>query len=110
MEPRSTIYYDPDEHPKDILKAFEEFIKKFLLRYEAQFSDPPKFLWKPPSNDGRLQAQRLIIHLLHQMSISMTRLPWNGKTKIKSRSYFSCFLHIDFIKIGVLSSLEKVYA
>ena len=110
--PRFTVYFDPDEHPEDTLKAFEEFIKKFSLRYEAQFPDPQKFLWKPPSSDGRLQAQRLINRLLHQMSNSMTRLPWNEKTKskIKSRSYLACFLHIDFMKIDVLPSLMEVYA
>ena len=42
MAPRFTIYFDPDKHPEDTLKAFEEFIKKFSLRYEAQFPDPPK--------------------------------------------------------------------
>ena len=42
MEPRSTIFFDPDENPEDTLKAFEEFIKKFSLRYDAQFPDPPK--------------------------------------------------------------------
>ena len=42
MEPRSTIYFDPDEHPEDTLKVFEEFVKKLSLRYEAQFPDPPK--------------------------------------------------------------------
>ena len=42
MEPRSKIFFDPDEHPEDTLKAFEEFIKVFSLRYEAQYPDPPK--------------------------------------------------------------------
>ena len=42
MEPRSNIFFDPDEHPEDTLKAFEEFIKVFSLRYEAQYPDPPK--------------------------------------------------------------------
>ena len=42
MEPRSKIYFDHDEHPEDTLKTFEEFIKIFSLRYEAQYPDPPK--------------------------------------------------------------------
>ena len=42
MEPRSNIFFDPDEHPEDTLKAFEEFIKVFSLRYDAQYPDPPK--------------------------------------------------------------------
>ena len=43
-EPRSTnqIYFDPDEHPEDTLKSFEEFVKVFGLRYDAQYPDPPK--------------------------------------------------------------------
>ena len=42
MEPRSNIFFDPDEHPEDTLKSFEEFISVFSLRYEAQYPDPPK--------------------------------------------------------------------
>ena len=43
MEPRSEqTYFDPDLHPEDTLKAFEEFVDTFELRYEAQFPDPPK--------------------------------------------------------------------
>ena len=43
MEPRSNqVYFDPDQHPEDTLKAFEEFIKIFQLRYNAQYPDPPK--------------------------------------------------------------------
>ena len=43
-EPRSnnTLYFDPDEHPDNTLKAFNEFIETFELRYDAQFPDPPK--------------------------------------------------------------------
>lgn len=42
-EPRSNqLFFDPDQHPEDTLKAFEDFIKIFHLRYEAQYPDPPK--------------------------------------------------------------------
>lgn len=43
-EPRSSnqVYFDPDEHPEDTLKSFDEFIKVFGLRYDAQYPDPPK--------------------------------------------------------------------
>ena len=37
-----SIYFDPDKHPKDTLKAFKNFCIRFELRYEAQFSEPPK--------------------------------------------------------------------
>ena len=43
VEPRSSnVFFNPDEHPEDTLKAFEEFIKVFVLRYNAQYPDPPK--------------------------------------------------------------------
>ena len=44
IEPRSSnqIYFDPDEHPEDTLKSFDEFVKVFSLRYDAQYPDPPK--------------------------------------------------------------------
>ena len=36
------LFCNPDQHPEDTLKAFEEFIQLFKLRYDAQFPDPPK--------------------------------------------------------------------
>ena len=45
-EPRSSnqVYFEPDEHPEDTLKSFDEFIKVFGLRYDAQYPDPPSFI------------------------------------------------------------------
>ena len=40
-EPRS-LFFDPDEHPDNTLKAFNEFTQMFELRYNAQYTDPPK--------------------------------------------------------------------
>ena len=37
-----TIYFDPNRHPSDTHKAFELFCKRFELRYNAQFVDPPR--------------------------------------------------------------------
>ena len=37
-----TLYFDPDLHPEDTLKQFDEFINRFELRYAAQYPDPPK--------------------------------------------------------------------
>ena len=44
METRQSqqLFFDPDQHPEDTLKAFEEFTQLFELRYDAQFPDPPK--------------------------------------------------------------------
>ena len=45
-EPRSSdttnLRFDPDQHPEDTLKVFNEFCDSFLLRYNALFPDPPK--------------------------------------------------------------------
>ena len=42
MASGNTLHFDPDLHPDDTLKAFNEFIQSFYLRYEAQYPDPPK--------------------------------------------------------------------
>ena len=42
-EPRcQQLFFDPEEHPDDTLKAFEDFTQTFELRYDAQYPDPPK--------------------------------------------------------------------
>ena len=38
----SALFFDPDDNPEDMLKAFNEFIQVFELRYNAQYPDPPK--------------------------------------------------------------------
>ena len=35
------IFFDPNEHPEHTLKAFEEFVQTFELRYSTQYPDPP---------------------------------------------------------------------
>ena len=37
----SALFVDLDDHPEDTLKAFNEFIQVFELRYNAQYPDPP---------------------------------------------------------------------
>ena len=42
-EPRSpSLYFDPDKHPENTLKMFNEFCEMFVLRYNALYPDPPK--------------------------------------------------------------------
>ena len=41
-EARNSLIFDPDLHPDDTLKAFNEFIQTFQLRYDATYPDPPK--------------------------------------------------------------------
>ena len=49
------IYYDPDKHPHDTLKAFKAFCIRFNLRYDAQFPDPPKM-----AMDSAIQRWKLL--------------------------------------------------
>ena len=41
-EARSCLYFDLDEHPENTLKAFQEFVERFQLRYDALYPDLPK--------------------------------------------------------------------
>ena len=38
----SALFFDPDIHTDDTIKAFEEFLINFNLRYETSYPDPPK--------------------------------------------------------------------
>ena len=38
----SKVFFDPDCHPDNTLKAFNEFVIDFNLRYAATYPDPPK--------------------------------------------------------------------
>ena len=50
----ANLCFDPDSHPKDTLKQFKEFCRRFQLRYEAQYPDPPK-----SSMDAALQRLKV---------------------------------------------------
>ena len=39
---QNKIYFDPDLHTEDTLKAFNEYAQLFELRYAATYPDPPK--------------------------------------------------------------------
>ena len=41
-EARLRLFFDPDDHPENTLKAFQEFIQRFELHYDAMYPDPPK--------------------------------------------------------------------
>ena len=54
------LYFDPDQHPEETLKAFDEFTEDFLLRYDANHPDPPKVSmdaaiqrWKIDNNNAQ---------------------------------------------------------
>ena len=44
-EPRTipSLFFDPDEHPEDTLKAFTGFVESFERRYNAQYPDPHRY-------------------------------------------------------------------
>ena len=37
-----TLFFDSDKHPDSTLKAFNDFIESFELRYKALYPEPPK--------------------------------------------------------------------
>ena len=39
---RMDLYFDPDLHPGDTYKSCVDFVKRFELRYDASYPDPPK--------------------------------------------------------------------
>ena len=41
-EAQLCLFFNPDDHPENILKAFQEFIQHFQLCYDALYPDPPK--------------------------------------------------------------------
>ena len=38
----SCLFFDPNEHPENMLKAFQEFIQCFQLQYDTLYPDTPK--------------------------------------------------------------------
>ena len=60
MSSPTQLVFDPDLHADDTLKQFNQFIKRFELRYNAQYPDPPKFSmeaaierWKLANKDAK---------------------------------------------------------
>ena len=41
-ESLNKLFFDPDQHPDETLKAFNEFVQTFELRYDATYPDPHK--------------------------------------------------------------------
>jgi hypothetical protein len=42
MASNTNLLFDPDRHVEDTLKAFNEYIEIYSLRYDAKYPDPPK--------------------------------------------------------------------
>jgi hypothetical protein len=78
MTSTSKLYFDPDLHPDDTLRAFDEFIQSFELRYDAQYPDPPK-----TSLDGAIERWKLAnTTIKSQRLMTMTTFATNGDQKI----------------------------
>ena len=61
----ASLHFDPDCHPDDTLKAFNEFIIDFELRYAANYPDPPKVSleaalsrWKVENEDTKVSPDQ----------------------------------------------------
>ena len=60
--PQPALYFDPDKHPDATLKAFNEFVESFELRYDALYPEPPKISldaaierWKLTQGDEKVK-------------------------------------------------------
>ena len=114
-EPRcDQVYFDPDNHPEDTLKAFEEFVEVFELRYDAQFPDPPKV-----SMDAALQRWKFAnaTEEIHNPQPTLEdydqiRDDWRSKDKVAKllRMYSSKRMHSDWRMAKPEENLRKVAA
>ena len=87
------LYFDPDQHPEETLKAFDEFIKDYTRWYAANYPDPPKV-----SMDSAIQRWKLE-NADAQPSVAqfdVIKAAWQSKDKVKkfiglhsSRRFFS---------------------
>ena len=113
MEPRcNQVFFDPDTYPEETLKAFEEFIDTFELRYDAQFPDPPKV-----SMDSALQRW-IFAHATEEEpkpqpsleDYDTIRDEWRSKDKVAKLlgMYSSKRLHSDWRAAQPDEKLRKV--
>ena len=82
--PQSDLYFDPNDHPDETLKAFDDFTQMFELRYDAQFPDPPKVSldaaiqrWKV---ENTVQGQQAPIPTLEQYDNLVSS--WRSRDKV----------------------------
>ena len=100
-EDLSRLFFEPDEHPKNMLKTFQEFIQRFQLRYDALCPDSPEVSleapierWKittaTPKNASRKPSLEQFDEICKQK---------NHATKF--RSFYECIHPIDYTLICV---------
>ena len=103
MEPRSNrLFFDPDQHPEDTLKSFEQFIQSFELRYYAQYPDPPKVSleaaierWKITHTvKGSTEQPRPTLEQYDEICED-----WQSKDKVAK--FLSLFQQVNYTQTGV---------
>ena len=76
------LYFDPDLHPEETLKTFDEFVQDYELRYAASYPDPPKV-----SMDAAIQRWKLQ-HANHENAnpsmaqFDEIKAAWQSKDKV----------------------------
>ena len=93
----TAMYYDPDIYPDDTLKAFNEYIQMYELRYDAQYPDPPKVLLDAAIERWKLTAGAKDMKIDHEQHNAIRK---NGVPKTKSRKCLGCFRRKGCMKIG----------
>ena len=87
------LYFDPDQHPEETLKAFDEFVKDYVRWYDANYPDPPKV-----SMDSAIQRWKLENANAEPTvaQFDVIKAAWQTKDKVKkfiglhsSRRFFS---------------------
>ncbi len=107
----STLHFDPDLHPDDTLRAFDEFIQSFTYsrhvfkasrivhRYDAQYSDPPKVFL-----DAAISRWKLISDDENPRSMTMTTFATNGDQRIELPNSLVYFRPNDCLLTGKLQN------
>ena len=77
----SYMYFDPDIYPDDTLKAFNEYIQMYEIRYDAQYPDPPKVLLDAAIERWKLTAEAKDMKIDHEQHDAI-REEWRSKDKV----------------------------
>ena len=93
----SKLFFDPDEYPDAILKAFDEFVEEFVFWYDSCYTQTRlKFRWSQQFNAGSWVKQ---IPLKILIWYSMSPLLLSGNERIGCQHFWECTLLKDYIVI-----------
>ena len=107
METRQSqqLFFDPDQHPEDTLKAFEEFPQLLELRHDAQFPDPPKVSMDAAIDRWKVANITENTKVLDQIFLHMTPSEMTGGQNIKLQNFYACFHQAVCIQTCAQSNL-----